>query len=225
MIPEKPNSGDAIFVQINKDGLYVAQPGLIYAPLPDPALATIMFTDLNECLAYYKQEARSTDNGIKLELNVDTHAEKEIADEYHTMAELYDYRMVYHAHTVLFWTIMGYPIVKSKRHHDGELCFDGEYFIVSAKLPTGQVSNHYKLEHWDLFYVEEAEFAPEWDGHTPEIGLNRLYNYITGEHFLDGERTDEREDNLEVSTGDRPDSGGSSEDSSPEEGVPAQDRG
>lgn len=99
-------------------------------------------------------------------------------DEYHTMEELYKYRMVYNAWAVKGWLFSGYRVEKSKKHHTGELCFGGEYFIVVAYLPTGQVSNHYKLEHWDLFHCPEVEFPPEWDGHTPEVALNRMIDEL-----------------------------------------------
>lgn len=194
MIPEPPktDNDDAIIVQINKHGQYVAQRGH-FGTLPNPADAVIAFSDLDACLAYYKEESLDTENGFQMELNVDAHVmavDEMVGDEYHTIQELYDYRMVYNAHAVLLWSIMGYPVVKSKKHSDGEPCFDGEFFIVSANLPTGQVTNHYPLKYWDLFYIEESELAPEWDGHTPEIAYNRLYNYITRELFLDegGER-------------------------------------
>lgn len=99
-------------------------------------------------------------------------------DEYHTMSELYRYRMLYNAHAAIGWMASGLKVVKSKKHHDGELCFGGEYFIVTVELPTGQVSNHYKLEHWDLFDVPDVELPPEWDGHTPEIAAQRLEDYL-----------------------------------------------
>ena len=68
-----------------------------------------------------------------------------------------------------------YNVHKSWRHHDGELCFGGDWFIVSAMLPTGLISNHYKAEDWDLFQVPEVEKALyEFDGHTPQDVLERL---------------------------------------------------
>jgi hypothetical protein len=99
-------------------------------------------------------------------------------DEYHTMAELYEYRMLYNAY--LFNELHSHAclapgeVTKSWRHHDGEECFGGGWFIVTAQLHTGQVSNHYKAEHWDLFDIPEVEVAPEWDGHTPEEAARRL---------------------------------------------------
>lgn len=66
---------------------------------------------------------------------------------------------------------------KSYRHADGELCFGGGWFIVMANLPTGQVSNHYRAEEWNLFNVPERWKADEWDGHTPVEAANRLYRF------------------------------------------------
>lgn len=100
---------------------------------------------------------------------------EEISDGYHTFKELYRYRMLYNAHAALGWQAVGIPVVRSRRHHDGEPCFDGEYFIVVATLPTGQVSNHYKLKHWDVFDgILQAARAPEWDGHTPAEAADRI---------------------------------------------------
>lgn len=122
------------------------------------------------------------------------------SDGYHTFDELYEFRKMYNA--VLFnewakqvvnmekeWVKddngklktkvtkveVKYDVHKSKKHHDGELCFGGGWFIVVAVLPTGQISNHYKMEDWDLFQVPETETAKyEFDGHTPTDVLNRL---------------------------------------------------
>lgn len=94
-------------------------------------------------------------------------------DEHHTMAELYEYRMVYNAYAALYFADYG-KAVKSWRHHDGEECFGGGWFIVAVLTPDGWVTNHYKAEHWDLFDVEEHPRGPKWDGHTPAEGLARL---------------------------------------------------
>lgn len=96
-------------------------------------------------------------------------------DEYHTLEELYLYRMLYHAHAANEWARHGtYPVVKSRFHSDGQPCFGGGWFIVVATLPTGQVSNHYKDEHWPLFQVPEVPLPPEYDGHTPQVAAERL---------------------------------------------------
>jgi len=95
------------------------------------------------------------------------------ADEYHTMKELYEYRMVYNAIAAQWFNDRG-KAVKSWYHHDGEACFGGGWFIVCLNTPDGWATNHYKGEHWDMFQIPEVDLAPEWDGHTPAEALQRL---------------------------------------------------
>lgn len=103
----------------------------------------------------------------------------DVSDGYHTFNELYYYRMLYNA---AFFNLLPKEWVhKSKRHHTGEECFGGGWFIVMANLPTGQISNHYELKDWDLFQVPEKEFADEWDGHTPQEAAERLHRYLQQE--------------------------------------------
>jgi hypothetical protein len=100
-------------------------------------------------------------------------------DEHHTMQELYHYRLLYNAALFNEWDHSGsVKVRKSTRHSDGELCFGGGWFVVVAELPTGQITNHYKLEHWDLFYVPAVDRAPEYDGHTPAVAAERLLTYV-----------------------------------------------
>ena len=101
-------------------------------------------------------------------------------DEYHTLEELYTYRMLYNAHAAQGWLSAGIPVVKSWHHSDGEECFGGDWFIVTGQLPTGQVSNHYPAKDWDLFDVPWVDVAPEWDGHTPEQAADRLRKHLKG---------------------------------------------
>lgn len=96
------------------------------------------------------------------------------SDGHHTHNELYEQRMLYHAHLAQRWYTEGVPIVKSRRHHTGEECFDGDYFIVVTQLPTGQVSQHYPISAWPLFCVEAQDKAPVWDGHNAAEGNRRL---------------------------------------------------
>lgn len=103
----------------------------------------------------------------------------EVSDGYHTFNELYYYRMLYNA--AFFNLLPKNWVHKSKRHHTGEECFGGGWFIVMANLPTGQISNHYELKDWDLFKVPEKEFADEWDGHTPQEAAERLHRYLQQE--------------------------------------------
>lgn len=112
---------------------------------------------------------------------------KDISDGYHTFEELYQFRKMYNAALFNQWAAYGYYNVhKSFKHHDGEFCFgkEGEWFIVVALLPQGQISNHYKKEDWDLFRVPEVEKALyEFDGHTPKDVLNRIEEWIKSKLF------------------------------------------
>lgn len=97
------------------------------------------------------------------------------SDGYHTFDELYAYRKAYNALLFNEWAAVGkYSVHKSLRHHDGELCFGGGWFIVVAQTPKGQISNHYKIEDWNLFSVPALERGAEWDGHSPAVALERL---------------------------------------------------
>ena len=108
--------------------------------------------------------------------NVETFRENDISDGYHTFDELYEFRKLYNAALFNSWCKQGvFKVHKSKKHFDGEDCFGGGWFIVVALLPTGQISNHYKLKDWDLFQIpfyDKALF--EFDGHTGKDVLERL---------------------------------------------------
>lgn len=99
-----------------------------------------------------------------------------VSDGYHTFDELYEFRKMYNAALFNEWSRQNkYKVHKSKKHHDGEVCFGGGWFIVVAILPCGQISNHYELKDWDLFECRETEKALfEFDGHTPQDVLERL---------------------------------------------------
>ena len=105
----------------------------------------------------------------------------EISDGYHTFNELYEFRKLYHALLFNEWAKQNlYDVHKSIRHNDHELCFDGEYFIVQATLPSGQISNHYEMEDWDLFRIPVWHHARQpWDGHTAMDVLKRLRELST----------------------------------------------
>ena len=92
-----------------------------------------------------------------------------------TNQELYDFRLVLNALLFNEWAETGkYEVYKSKRHHDGELCFDGEWFIVVAILPLGQVTNHYHIKYWNYFKIPSYErVKDEFDGHTSSVVLLR----------------------------------------------------
>jgi hypothetical protein len=121
---------------------------------------------------------------------------QKVSDGYHTFEELYEFRKMYNAALFNEWAkdwhirdkqikegrivpsnvvFAEYDVHKSWRHNDGELCFGGGWFVVVAKLPTGQITNHYEAKDWDLFKIPEAEKAKyPFDGHTSKDVLQRL---------------------------------------------------
>jgi hypothetical protein len=120
---------------------------------------------------------------------------EDIRDGYHSFNELYEFRKLYNAALFNEWGLFEkrvtsdagyhstqkgkYNVHKSWKHHDGELCFGGGWFIVVAVLPTGQISNHYKAEDWDLFKIPETEKALyEFDGHTSQDVVQRLKDLL-----------------------------------------------
>lgn len=96
----------------------------------------------------------------------------EISDGYHTFDELYYHRMILFA---CMCNICG-DAYKSKLHHDGTMYDD--YFIVWIDTPKGTASYHYHMDHWDRFSCSEKERAPEFDGHTSDDVLERLYDFF-----------------------------------------------
>lgn len=102
----------------------------------------------------------------------------ETSDGYHTFNELYHYRMLYNALLFNEWAAQGkHDVHKSYFHSDGSQM--GGWFVVYATLPTGQISNHYADDYWDLFRVPERERGVEWDGHTPQQAVERMEAWIS----------------------------------------------
>ena len=93
-----------------------------------------------------------------------------LSDGYHTFNELYHHR------AILFSVIcnsMPDKAWKSKLHDTGDM-YDG-MFIVGIETPEGQATYHYDIEpYWDMFKVKELEKAPKWDGHTPQVAIDRI---------------------------------------------------
>lgn len=125
-------------------------------------------------------------------------ARGDVGDGFHTMPELYRWRLVLHAlvvndmqrlieelksHDRYTASLHGKGSVKSWKHSDGRYPFNGpkgEWFIVVSDLPdAGQVSNHYEGKHWDLFACPEVDRPPAWDGHTAEQALERWEEYLS----------------------------------------------
>lgn len=94
----------------------------------------------------------------------------DLSDGYHTFNELYHHR------AILFSVIcnsMPDKAWKSKLHDTGDM-YDG-MFIVGIETPDGQATYHYDIDpYWDMFKVKELEKTPEWDGHTPQVAIERI---------------------------------------------------
>jgi len=107
---------------------------------------------------------------------------QDVSDGWHSFASHYEHRRAYNVALFnLLHKVKFCPVVKSWKHNDGEYCFgeEKEWFIVVAQLPCGQISNHYKKNHWDEFKVPEEEKSPfPFDGHTPEDVINRLLSML-----------------------------------------------
>jgi hypothetical protein len=126
-----------------------------------------------------------------------------ITDGYHSFEELYTFRKVYNALLFNEWAKQivetkewakdekgrlyakvvskeyKYDVHKSICHNNGELCFGGGWFVVVAVLPNGQITNHYKMEDWNLFKIPQVSRAKyEFDGHTSQDTLERMLNLI-----------------------------------------------
>ena len=151
----KESEDERIFREIKR---YIKEQGNKPTGLPNGTVA------VSDMIAWLEKQKEPKDKG-------------EISDGYHTFNELYRYRMLYNA---AFFNMLPKDIVhKSKKHHDGEECFGGGWFIVMANLPTGQISNHYELKDWDLFQIPEKYTADEWDGHTPQEAADRLFKFLS----------------------------------------------
>jgi hypothetical protein len=107
--------------------------------------------------------------------------DKHTSDGHHTFEELYRYRLLYNAALFNQWAIEDlYDVHKSMFHHDGTVPFgDRKWFIVVAELPTGQISNHYRVDDWDLFDIPMKDLPNVYDGHTPAEVADRLTRFLT----------------------------------------------
>lgn len=103
---------------------------------------------------------------------------EEISDEYHSMHELYQHRMALTVALCNCLTEMepdDIEVFRSLLHNDGTM-FEGYFIIMIVIGDIGQVSYHYKLEHWNkfknIFTVEKCPYS--YDGHTSKDVIERL---------------------------------------------------
>ncbi|MGL5576754.1 MAG: hypothetical protein ACRDCW_14545 [Sarcina sp.] len=91
-----------------------------------------------------------------------------VSDGYHTFDELYHHRM-----TLFACLCADNPNAwKSMLHDDGTMYEN--YFIVGINTRYGQATYHYHLDNWTNFKCKKLDYAPKWDGHTPEMAIKRL---------------------------------------------------
>lgn len=94
----------------------------------------------------------------------------DLSDGFHTFRQLYYQRMILFAVIVKQNKDRAW---KSLRHEDGELCFDGGWFIVGIDTPEGSYTYHYENKYFDLFDCKILDYGKHWDGHT-EKDVTRL---------------------------------------------------
>lgn len=102
----------------------------------------------------------------------------QISDGFHTFGELYEHRR---ALTAALVATGKFPAWRSKQHHpDDDPMFEGGWFIVGIELPTGTITYHYELKHWDEFHfgTDDLEHAPKWDGALANETPRRLLAWV-----------------------------------------------
>lgn len=108
--------------------------------------------------------------------------DSDISNGYNSFGELYEFRKLYNVLAFRYLSVLDIPVFKSRFHADGQLCFDGKWFIVWADLPGGHISNHisnhYPVKDWSLFDVPVCDIAPPYDGHTSTDVLIRIREFI-----------------------------------------------
>lgn len=98
----------------------------------------------------------------------------EFSDGYHTFNELYHHRAILFAVICNQFKKLAW---KSTLHSDDTMYDD--MFIVGINTPQGPATYHYNIEpYWDLFDCKELPKAPEWDGHTPDDAIKRIYSLV-----------------------------------------------
>ena len=96
-----------------------------------------------------------------------------VSDGYHTFDELYQHR------TLLFASLCNTTLNdiawKSREHHDPDFPMYDGMFIVGVQTAHGQATYHVDNSYWDIFHVKELARAEEFDGHTPDQALERIF--------------------------------------------------
>ena len=110
----------------------------------------------------------------------------EVSDGFHTFNQLYEHRNLLFCFllTLIYReNLSKFHVWKALKHSDGTM-FDsnnGDWFIAGLTDETGsrQITYHMsKSRYWGLLDIPEREFAPEYDGHSPDDVLERLVSFL-----------------------------------------------
>lgn len=110
----------------------------------------------------------------------------EVSDGFHTFNQLYEHRNLLFCFllTLIYReNLSKFQVWKALKHSDGTM-FDsnnGDWFIAGLSDETGsrQITYHMsKSRYWGLLDIPEREFAPEYDGHSPDDVLERLVSFL-----------------------------------------------
>ena len=132
-------------------------------------------------------------DSIFLEEKTYTVKDKSISDGYHTFDELYEHRarlfialcvMIaddnYFIEQNLRDVVRQTSIIRSKLHHDGSGYAGYFILMINGDVPGEQISYNLPDKYWEACsFAQEVPTAPEWDGHTPDDVLERLFEFVS----------------------------------------------
>lgn len=106
------------------------------------------------------------------------------SDGYHTFDELYEHRYVLFialCRIAVRWAkaedvgpAYERGVWRSKRHSDGTM-FEDMFIMGLGKKDLEQITYHLPMRMWDATdFAETLEFAPLFDGHTPDDVIKRI---------------------------------------------------
>ena len=99
------------------------------------------------------------------------------SDGYHTFDDLYDQRAKILAVAANCEPLHG-TVWKSHKHYTEDDPMAVGFFILGFDTPTGIAAFHLENRYWNLFDCLELDFAPNFDGASPKMSINRLLSYI-----------------------------------------------
>lgn len=104
------------------------------------------------------------------------------SDGYHTFAELYDHRIALFIALARVIANQKLEYVwKSKLHSDGT-SYEGWFIMGIGKEKGRQITYHLPVDNFDQWdecsFAETLDRAPDFDGHTPNDVVSRLYQLL-----------------------------------------------